>query len=94
MHLVFTDQALTSLESLRAYISRDNRKAATEQVERIFSHISSLSAHPLSGRPGRIQGTRELAISGTKYIAAYTVNDNAVQILAIIHGARQWPEKM
>ena len=52
-----------------------------------------LADFPLSGRDGRVDGTRELVIPGTQYIVAYRVVDSGVEILAIMHGARQWPEK-
>jgi toxin ParE1/3/4 len=38
------------------------------------------------GRPGRVSGTRELAISGTPYLAVYRVQNNRVEILRILHG--------
>ena len=46
------------------------------------------------GRPGRVEGTRELPIVRTPYLAAYRVIDGAVVILRILHGARQWPDDM
>ena len=38
-------------------------------------------------------GTRELVVTGTPYIVAYTVLDNRVEILAVQHGAQEWPER-
>jgi toxin ParE1/3/4 len=46
------------------------------------------------GRKGRIEGTRELVISRTPYIAAYRIVDENIRILRILHGAQQWPEEM
>jgi toxin ParE1/3/4 len=45
------------------------------------------------GQHGRVEGTREVILSGTPYIAAYKVEDARIVILAIIHGARRWPKK-
>ena len=45
----------------------------------------------MSGRPGRVPGTRELAISNTPFITAYTIENDRIVILAIYHGAQQWP---
>jgi plasmid stabilization system protein ParE len=44
------------------------------------------------GRRGHLEGTRELVIPKLPYYAAYRVTENAVEILAVIHTARQWPE--
>ena len=49
---------------------------------------------PEMGHPGRIDGTRELVISNTPYIAAYRIADNSVRILRVLHGAQQWPDEM
>jgi plasmid stabilization system protein ParE len=47
---------------------------------------------PESGRPGRIEETRELVILRTPYIAAYRITGDTVRILRVLHGAQQWPE--
>jgi plasmid stabilization system protein ParE len=44
------------------------------------------------GRPGRIEGTRELVISRTPYIAAYRIAGDNVRVLRVLHGAQQWPD--
>ena len=47
---------------------------------------------PQSGRPGRVEGTREVVLSGSPYILAYKVQAAHITILAIIHGARRLPK--
>ena len=49
---------------------------------------------PEIGRPGRIEGTRELIIQQTPYIAAYRIERNSVRILRVLHGAQRWPDAM
>lgn len=44
------------------------------------------------GRPGRVPDTRELVIAGTPYVMAYRIEGAQVHIVAVIHGARRWPE--
>jgi plasmid stabilization system protein ParE len=34
----------------------------------------------------------ELVVAGTPFIAAYTVDQERIVILAIYHGAQRWPE--
>ncbi len=43
------------------------------------------------GRPGRIEGTRELIISHTPYIVIYRVKEQ-VEILRILHTSKRYPE--
>jgi toxin ParE1/3/4 len=47
-------------------------------------------AFPNRGRPGRVQGTRELVLA-RPFLAVYEVAEEEVQILRILHGAREWP---
>ncbi len=42
--------------------------------------------------PGRVKGTRELVVVRTSYIVAYRLKRGKIQILRILHGARQWPD--
>jgi len=90
MIIRWTQTALSDLESLHAYISRDNPTAADAEVEKILAGIEALSQHPEMGRGGRVPGTRELV--APPFVIAYRVRRTAVDILAIIHGARRWPD--
>jgi plasmid stabilization system protein ParE len=47
---------------------------------------------PELGRPGRVDGTHELVIQRTPYIAAYRIAGNTAFILRVMHGAQVWPE--
>jgi len=61
---------------------------------RIQVQVESLADFPESGRPGHVEGTRELVIHRTPYIAAYRIAGDTVRILRVLHGARRWPEDM
>jgi plasmid stabilization system protein ParE len=56
--------------------------------------LDNLKRFPELGRPGRIEGTHELVISRTPYIAAYRIAGDTVCILRLLHGAQQWPDDM
>lgn len=89
----WTRSALQDLEDIGAYIALDKPVAAEAVVRRIVEAVSGLSFFPRIGREGRIEGTRELIISGIPYIAVYRLQDR-IEVLAIYHGARQWPDAM
>jgi len=38
-----------------------------------------------------VAGTRELVIPGTPFLVAYRVSSGYVDVVAILHGAWQWP---
>ncbi len=86
--------ALADRDAIFDYIEADSPRAAIAVDERIQACIENLKQFPEMGRPGRIDGTRELVISGTPYIAAYLISGDTVRILRVLHGARQWPDEM
>ncbi len=86
----WTPTALRDLESLHGYVAEDKPRAAAATVERILSGIDALARHPEMGRRGRVAGTRELVVS--PYIVAYRVKRGAIEVVAIIHAARRWPD--
>lgn len=92
MKLRWTTPALRDLEAIGDYIARDNPAAADRVVTRILDQAELIAAHPHAGRTGRVPGTREAVISDTPFILPYRVREEAVEVLAVFHGARQWPE--
>ena len=93
MEIVWREVALDSLQRVRAYIARDNPGAAERVRERILSAVRNLADMPNMGRPGRVEDTRELVVSDTPYIVAYTVLDDQVVIIAVQHSAQKWPDR-
>jgi toxin ParE1/3/4 len=75
------------------YIAADQPIAAIEQGDEIEAQVSLLVDKPRLGRPGRVKGTRELVIVRTPFIVAYRIKGKAIQILRVLHGAQQWPER-
>ena len=86
----WTATALRDLAALHDYIAADNTSAASKTVETVFSAIVALESHPEMSRRGRVKGTRELVV--TPYILVYRTRRSAIDLLAILHGARKWPD--
>lgn len=80
-------------ELLAAYdfIWAVNPKAGAATLRRIMQHVEALGAHPLIGRTGAVDGTRELIVSRTRYFAVYEVFNGEVLILRLLHSAQEWP---
>ena len=83
--------ALRDLESAGEFIAEDNVKAARRMASRVQEAVEYLVEQPNIGRPGRLDGTRELVVSGTPFIVVYWIRDGVVQILRVLHHARKWP---
>jgi toxin ParE1/3/4 len=94
MKLIWTEEALSEIEAIVVYIAKDNKVAAMELAERIFTTVeTTLPQNPLLGRQGRVTGTRELIVH-TSYIVAYRVASTTIEILTVRHTARLWPETL
>ncbi|ABK98739.1 type II toxin-antitoxin system RelE/ParE family toxin [Pelobacter propionicus] len=86
MRVEWTTGAQRNLDSIERYIARDNPTAAAKTVLKIVKRtFSQLSTQPSSGKPGRIDGTRELIFTEFPYIVIYTVRQDAVFILRVFH---------
>jgi len=89
----WTEQATQQLDQANDYIALSNNKAVAARITmQIVTAVQQLAAFPMSGKAGRVVGIRELAISNTPFIAAYAIDKADIIILAIYHGAQQWPE--
>jgi len=94
MRLEWSLLALSDREEIFDYIEADNPKAAVDIDLRIETSAEKLIDFPLIGRLGRVDGTPELVITDTPFVAAYIITDDAVRILRVLHGARMWPDEM
>jgi toxin ParE1/3/4 len=96
MQIRWLDQAEADLNELFEFLLERNPSAARRLYAEIRTQADHLAAHPGLGRAGRVPGTRELVISRTPYIVAYTVDQriDAVIILRVLHGARRWPDTL
>jgi len=89
----WTEQAIRQLDHARDYIALSNSEDVADRIAiQIVNSVQQLTRFPLSGRSGRVPGTRELVISNAAFIVAYGLDHGRVVVLAIYHGAQQWPE--
>ena len=89
----WSEPATIHLEAAWAFIARDNPAAADDLVKRILDASDALGRYPLMGRAGQVRGTRELVILSTPFILVYRIEQQReIAVLALFHGARQWPE--
>ena len=89
----WTQQATRQLDQAHDYITLSgNNDLAARITMHIASSVQQLATFPMSGRSGRVPGTRELVISNSPFVVAYRIEKERIVILAIYHGAQQWPE--
>ena len=91
MKVIWSRRAIRNLVALRAYIARDSEQNAVLVAKRILKAVALLQTQPGMGRPGRTPGTRELVVPDTPYIIPYRVRREVLELMAVLHGRRQWP---
>ena len=89
MKIVWAEPARQNSREIFEYIAEENPNAARALLAEIKERILTLQDNPQLGRVGRVDGTRELVLSGTQYILPYRVKDRQIQILAVFHTARK-----
>ena len=85
--------ALRNLEDEAAYIAADDPAAARVVVGRVLQAAGQLAEQPGLGRPGRVPGTRELVVAGTRYLVPYRVRRETIEILRVFHTSRRLPAR-
>ena len=91
MRIVWSPLALRDRVAIYDHIEADSPRAAADVDDRLAERINGLLTFPKSGRPGRVEETRELVVTGTPYIVVYGLADDLIRILRILHGAQRWP---
>ncbi len=83
-------KALDELDVIAGYIAQFNPIAAESLQYLIEASVLPLSEHPYLYRPGRVAGTRELVVH-PNYIVVYRVLTDQVEVVGILHAAREYP---
>jgi len=95
MRIAWTTLAQHDLKTIYTYIAEDSPKNARKIVHRLhFAVITQLHGSPLSGRIGRIDGTRELIVPHLPYIIPYRTTEHGVEVLRVLHTSREWPSNV
>ena len=91
----WTESAWEDMDGITDYLLGEGMAfdAVEEYVKRIFKAPEFLATLPGAGKPGRMPNTREWLVKNTPYALIYTVRDDKVRILRVMHGSRQFPEQ-
>ncbi len=94
MRLVWTERSLGDRRQIYEHIEADDPRAAVAIDERIEAATRRLLVFPRSGRPGRVEDTRELVVARTAFVIPYRIVGDVIRLLRVLHAAREWPEQM
>ena len=95
MRVIIRESAEADLDHIAEWIAKDSPSAAARMVATIRDRITFLETDELAhmGRPGLVEGTRELL--EYPYIIVYQVHEDRgeVVVLSIVHGAQDRGER-
>ncbi len=93
MKVHWTDTAREHLCAIHDYIARNSPPYALRVVDRLTRRSEQIAAFPLSGRtvPEFEHGQIREVLEGA-YRIIYYVKPDQVDVLAVIHGAREIPK--
>jgi toxin ParE1/3/4 len=92
MRIRWTEPAARDLTRICDYIENKSDGATARRIAlAIYQGVEGLVPFPRRGRPGRRPGTRELVLLSLPYLVVYSIKDDVVEILRILHGAQNWP---
>lgn len=94
MKVEWLREAVRNLESQLSYIAERNPAAAVRLGEAIAAAVARLAEFPEIAPRGRVEGTRELSVAGTPYIAIYRIEAARIVILRLLHDNQNWPPAM
>jgi toxin ParE1/3/4 len=90
LRLSWSIKALIDFDEAQAYIAQENPFAAQMVADRIWQASQRLAETPLIGRAGVEPDTRHWTVQRTPYLIVYRVTEEAVEILRVWHGRRDW----
>lgn len=92
MKIHWTDLAVSHLADIHEYIARSSEQYALRLVDRLTRRSQQLANFPYSGRivPEKNDPTIRELFEGP-YRIIYRVRADRIDVLAVIHGAREWP---
>lgn len=84
-------RARADIDEIRAHISQDNPIAASRMVDRFFDCFAQLASTPGIGRAMPHLGAGDLRVFPVgNYIAFYRRKPNTIEVVRVIHGARDY----
>ena len=92
--VVWSPRAISHLSERRGYVARENPDAAARTAATLVAAVDQLAELPNLGRPGRVSGTRELVVPGTRYVIPYRVRGERLEVIAVFHGRQRWPKRL
>ena len=91
MRIRWTPPAAADLQNISDYLREHHAQHRQPTLRKLYQKIRALKDAPYVGRPGRIEGTRELVFMPLPYIAVYRVVNQTIEVWRVYHTSQDRP---
>jgi toxin ParE1/3/4 len=91
MRIRWTPPAAADLQNISDYLREHHPQYRQPTLRKLYQKIRALRHAPYVGRPGRIEGTRELLFSPLPYIGVYRVTKQTIEVWRVYHTSQDRP---
>ena len=88
MKVRYTATAAADLDDILSYLNRRNPQAAADVVVAVEATISRIAEFPKSAQATDEPGVRMAPAGRFPYLIFYTVGEDEIRIIRVLHGAR------
>jgi toxin ParE1/3/4 len=89
MNVVWTETAISHLQSIYNHISQNSTVYATQVVDRLTQRSQQIAAFPTSGRMvPEFQAESVREVIERPYRIIYRIKPDQIDVLAVLHGAQ------
>ena len=91
MRIRWTPPAAADMQSISDYLKEHHPQYRQPTMRKLYEKIRAMKDTPYLGRPGRVEGTREILFPPMPYVAVYRLNGQTIEIWPIYHAAQNRP---
>ena len=93
MKVNWTAAALEQLRDIHSFVARSSPQYASKVVDRLTRRSQQIASFPHSGRVvPDVNDVNIREIMEGQYRIIYHLLEGDIDIIAVVHGARRWPE--
>jgi toxin ParE1/3/4 len=94
MKVNWTAAAREQLRDIHTFIARSSPQYATKVIDRLTRRSQQIARFPMSGRVVPKAGDVNIReVFEGPYRLIYHVLEDEIDVIAVVHGARQWPDE-
>lgn len=90
--LLYSPAAKNDVDGILSYIAKDKPGAAVRFAAKLRARCVPLARNPFVGEDCSLLRPRMRRVTYAGYLIFFRVDDETVEIIRVIHGARDWSE--